>query len=106
MKTARDDRAGKFLCHGLRRLVSGGGCDLIDVNAVESALNGEGARGDLRRDDRFFVRKRELCVARAAVADRADRFSDAVDPGDRDNALRARRNARLMRVLRLARPAL
>ena len=55
MQTARDDRAGKFLCHGLRRLVSGGGFDLIDVNAVESALSGEGARCDLRRDDRFFV---------------------------------------------------
>ena len=67
MQAARDNRAGKFPCHGLRRLIIGGRFDLIDVNAVAIALCVDDARGDLRRNGRFFVHARKLRVTRAAV---------------------------------------
>ena len=64
------------------------------------------ARGDLRRNGRFFVHARKLRVTRAAVADLGNGSADAVDPDDRNNALRARRNDRLMRFMCLERQPL
>ena len=80
MQTARDDRAGKFICHGLRRFIIGGRLHLVDINAVAVTLGVDDARGKLRRDDRLLIHARELRVERAAVAGLADGFADAVDP--------------------------
>lgn len=45
MQTARDDRAGKFICHGLRRFIIGGRLNLVDINAVAVTLGVDDARG-------------------------------------------------------------
>ena len=92
MQTARDDRAGKFICHGLRRFIIGGRLHLVDINAVAVTLGVDDARGKLRRDDRLLIHARELRVERAAVAGLADGFADAVDADDHDDTLRLLRD--------------
>lgn len=106
MQTARDDRAGKFICHGLRRFIIGGRLHLVDINAVAVTLGVDDARGELRRDDRLLIHTRELRVERAAVAGLADGFADAVDADDHDDTLRLLRDHRLMGSVRLERQAL
>ena len=58
MQTARDDRAGKFICHGLRRFIIGGRLHLVDINAVAVTLGVDDARGKLRRE--LFIRQDEV----------------------------------------------